>query len=97
MRLRWIDARMGPLFVQLHEAAMACDIARHHRRETTRRHPARPRIAVPGSLGAANIANVLARMGVTLRRLKQPTLVKSSKMVSTRKIPLSAHQRAAEN
>ena len=45
----------------------------------------------------ADIANVLARMGVTLRRLKQPTLVKSSKMVSTRKIPLSAHQRAAEN
>jgi hypothetical protein len=47
---------MCTLFVQLHEAAVAYNITHYDRGETTRRHPARRRITVPGSLDGFNIA-----------------------------------------
>src|SRR5262249_34870974 len=51
-----LDARMRTLFIQFHEAAVAYNIACDDRGETTRRHPARRRITVPGSLDGVNIA-----------------------------------------
>jgi hypothetical protein len=56
-----LDAYMRAFFIEFHETAVAGDIARDDRGETTSRHPARWHIVFPASLDGVYIVNFLAR------------------------------------